>query len=112
MADYLETIVSDGGSILIEVETYARGTGFGKMTEGERARKAEAAFGQALDTIRLAATSVIKTLGDVPERPDDVRVEFGIKFDAEAGAMLARGPDAQLKVSLAWRREPEGKEEK
>ena len=66
------------------------------------------AFNQALNTIRLAANGVLETLNTLPEKPDHVKIDFAIKIDADAQAMLAKSgsSDAQLKVSLAWRTPP------
>ncbi|MFQ5611149.1 MAG: CU044_2847 family protein [Anaerolineae bacterium] len=112
MLDYIETLVGDEGKILIEVKTPAKGTGFATAAGDRGAKTAEMAFGQALETIRLTANSLLGTLNDLAERPDDVRVAFGIKFDREAGAMLTQEVEAQLKVSLAWRTMKETDSEK
>ena len=40
------------------------------------------------------------------ERPTTVELEFGIKLDAEAGALVARaGAEASFNVKLIWQRE-------
>jgi hypothetical protein len=103
MAEYLETVAGKYGRILVEVGTHAKGAGFAKLTAEEASKTADSAFALAMETVRVTAGSVLDTLNELPERPDDVQVEFGIRFDAAAGAMLAHGPDAQLKISLTWK---------
>lgn len=112
MSDYIETIVGDG-KILIEVGNIKGGVGFVKSKSDEADEKAEQAFGQAMNTIKLAAETVLQTLDGLSERPDAVKVDFAIKIDEAAGAMLARADsrDAQLRVSLGWNKSPEKEED-
>ncbi|MFG3196063.1 CU044_2847 family protein [Streptomyces sp. NPDC048208] len=66
------------------------------------ARSAEA-VSQAMGTIRGMAERVRHTVTEMAVRPDSVEVEFGIKFDAEAGAVIAKtGVEAAVTVKLAW----------
>jgi hypothetical protein len=59
----------------------------------------------AMNTIHQMARRVIATMHDIGEPPAEVAVEFGIKVDAEAGALIARtGGEASLQVKLTWRR--------
>jgi hypothetical protein len=58
---------------------------------------------QAMSTIRSMAERVRGTVAQMSVRPDSVEVEFGIKFDAEAGAVIAKtGIEAAVTVKLAW----------
>ena len=69
------------------------------------------AFNYALNTIQLTADSVLETLSTLDERPTAANIEFGIKFDAKIGAMVARNTsEAQLKVSLSWQKKDEAEE--
>ncbi|MCA2185548.1 CU044_2847 family protein [Nonomuraea cavernae] len=66
------------------------------------ARSAEA-VDQAMDTIHGMAERVRDTVEKLAVRPDGVQVEFGIKFDAEAGAVIAKaGVEAAVTVTLTW----------
>ena len=106
MSHYIESIVGDNGNILIEVEEAGGGVGFGaRPAKGQE--KPHNAFNLALNTIQLTASSVVETLNTLDEKPSIARVDFAIKFDAEAGVMLAKSnSDAQLRVSLSWNTTP------
>jgi hypothetical protein len=112
MTHYIESIVGDEGQILIEVEDPSGRVGFGaQATEDEE--KPGNAFNQALNVIQLAASSVLVTLETLDERPSTARIDFAIKFDSNARAMLAKsGSEAQLRVSLGWNTTPPETEEK
>ncbi len=77
------------------------GVGFGVQTTTTSEEKAHNAFNQALHTIQLAASSVLETLNTLNERPDTARLDFAIRFDAEAKAMdyLAEIKKIQVKRS-------------
>jgi hypothetical protein len=112
MREYIESRVGNEGTILIEISNHKATVGFGVHQSKEEKEKADNAFNQALNTIRLAANGVLETLNTLPEKPDHVKIDFAIKIDADAQAMLAKSSssDAQLKVSLAWRTPPPAKE--
>lgn len=109
---YVESVVGDSGKINIEIGDTAGSVGFGSAG-AKNQTKSKDAFNQALKTIRLAASSVLETLNTLDEKPDTARVDFGIKFNSEAVAMLSQGGnDAQLRVSLTWNtKEPKDEEE-
>ena len=110
MADYIESLVGDEGKILIEVSGNRGGVGFGaqKDKEGGEPDQLENAFNHALSTIQLAAGSVLETLNTLKERPSSARLDFAIKIDPEAGAMIATGDSkSQLRVSLTWNTTPD-----
>ncbi len=78
-----------------------RGVSF---TPENLAEKSAAVLDHAMGTIHGMAAKVMKTIKaiKISERPNKVQVEFGIKLDAEAGAMVARaGTEASIKVTLA-----------
>jgi len=112
MRDYIESRVGNEGKILIEISNGKGAVGFGSHQSEEEKEKVDNAFNQALNTIRLAANGVLETLNTLPEKPDHVKIDFAIKIDDDAQAMLAKASssDAQLKVSLAWRTPPPVKE--
>ncbi|HEY85845.1 MAG TPA: hypothetical protein G4N96_12130 [Chloroflexi bacterium] len=112
MREYIESRIGNEGTILIEVSNNKTAVGFGAHQSQEDKEKADNAFNQALNTIRLAANGVLETLNTLPEKPDHVKIDFAIKIDSDARAMLAKASssDAQLKVSLAWRTPPPAKE--
>ncbi len=59
----------------------------------------------AMDTIRGMALRVSTLPGTLPAEFKQVEVEFGIKLDVQAGALIAQaGTEASLMVKLIWER--------
>jgi len=115
--EYIETRTQDGSIIRIEVESGAKTkTGFSSQTTS--AEEAEAvmtdAYEQTLATIRACANGIIGAIQSLAAPPSAASVDFALKIDAKAGAMIAKsGNEAQFKVSLSWKQaEPEKAEEK
>ena len=68
--------------------------------------QSQRAVNGAMGTIRLMANRTIATLDTMANKPSQVEVEFAIKLDAKAGALLASaGAEGSLKVKLVWNRE-------
>jgi hypothetical protein len=66
------------------------------------------ALNSAMSAIRQMARRVTATIQSLPalERPTTLELEFGLKLDAEAGALVARaGAEAGFNVRLVWERE-------
>lgn len=105
MTDFIESTVGENGKILIEVTDNRGHVGFGaQKTADEKKETASNAFSQAMDTIQVAAQSVLDTLNGMEHQPNHVKIDFAIKIDPSHGAMLARADsrDSQLRVSLGW----------
>jgi len=108
MKRLVEFPLEDGGSILVEVEEAERPGMVPAATRSAKGvpEKAQQTFEAALEKVRPAAAVIIKKLRALHDQPDEVEVEFGLKMDAKAGAMLAAaGVEANYKVTLTWKRE-------
>ena len=115
MIDFIETKTSDGTPIRIEVESSSRsGAGFARSSPSTGAEAAQDAYHQILNTIRACANGVIETLQNLEAAPSAVSINFAVKIDAEAGAIVAKSMnDAQFKISLSWKQvEPDADEGK
>jgi hypothetical protein len=101
----IEFPLDDGSSILVEVdEPETEGT-VRAARPGEVAETARQTFEGALEKIKPAAIAIISKLRDVSDPPDQIGVEFGIKLNANAGAVIASaGVEANYKVTLSWNR--------
>jgi hypothetical protein len=61
------------------------------------------ALDSAMNTIHHMAQRVNAMIETLPGRPNQVEVEFGLKLDAETGAVIAKaGVEAAVNVRLAW----------
>jgi len=69
--------------------------GGGKLKELQE--DSEKAINTAMSTIRAMAYKVSKTMDSIEDkvRPDEAEVEFGVKFDAKVGILLARPAPAR-----------------
>ncbi|CAG0936434.1 hypothetical protein TFLX_05307 [Thermoflexales bacterium] len=110
MKRLVEFPLQEGGTMLVEVdepeasaETTRSGVVKAARPSSEVIENAKKTFEEALDKIKPAAQSLIDKLGELHDAPDEIGVEFGIKFSAEAGAFIASaGVEANYKVTLKW----------
>lgn len=107
MTNYIETETKDGVTLLIEVSEDVKGAaGFGRPADSGNVTNeaAQEAYTQTLDTIRACANGVIDTLQDLEAQPSNASIEFGVKIDSKAGAMIAKSMnEGQFKISLSWK---------
>lgn len=103
MARLLPTVI-DGETVYIEIEgTY----GSEETTSADEAlEKAKDAFERAKVTIISVAKSMVSVIQTIDEAvtPDEFGLEFGVKFNAEGQAFLAKaGMEASLNVVITYK---------
>ncbi|MFE9169010.1 CU044_2847 family protein [Streptomyces kebangsaanensis] len=73
------------------------------LTPADVAQRSGEAIDSAMATIRNMAEKLADAVNDLARRPDEMEVEFGLTFDAQAGALIAKaGVEAALTVRLSW----------
>lgn len=106
MRRLVEYELEGGGSILVEVDVeddLADDELVPAASPGELAAKAGQSLEQALSSVRRVAASIIGQLEDLPRKPDEVTVEFGVKLAGGANVVFASGSaEANLNVTLTW----------
>lgn len=97
---------TDQGPVVVEVDE--EDTGFEAIRSSDGiVHDAAGKFEDALANVRAAAVSALATFRDGTLKPDEVAIEFGIKLNAEAGAVIAKtSMEGHLVVKLSWAREP------
>jgi Trypsin-co-occurring domain 1 len=76
---------------------------FSSKKQPELAEKSNEAVNKAMNTIKNMATRVHSTVQTIENRPENVEVEFGIKFDAEVGVIVAKvTAEASMTVKMIW----------
>lgn len=108
MARIVSIPLDDGSSLHVEVETRDENG----WTRAGRVQDAASAAGrtlrEALAPIRPAMQAVVDQLRGGVSPPDTIRLDFGIKFSADAGVVVARtATEASFSVSVEWHRSAE-----
>jgi hypothetical protein len=97
-----------GGDESVVVEVEARRGSAVRVGARDRLQEAQKYFEDNLTQIRDATRSVLSTLRD-SDRPDEIKLLFGIKLTAEAGAVIARtGLEGNIGVEMVWKRPAKG----
>jgi len=106
MKKVAEFAMQDGGVILVEADSLEpAGPTMRGLAPAEIIEKASENFETALGKIRPVAEVIIRNLRDLTQAPDSVKVEFGVKLNASAGAVIAAAAaEANFKVTLTWNR--------
>jgi hypothetical protein len=100
--EFVRFPLADGGSVVVEVEGEP-GLEQASVPSGVL-RKATTTFEHALSEVRAAASAALTQFRDLG--PDEVELKFGVKLDAQAGAVIARtGLQGQFEVKLKWLRD-------
>ena len=105
MKRLVEFPLGDGTNILVEVDEPERKGIVRAGRGGEIVEKIQYSFGEALNSIKPAAETIITKLRDLTLAPDKIEVEFGLKLSAEAGAFFASAStEANFVITLSWAR--------
>ena len=93
--------LQDGTPVFVEVAD--QGEGRQRVGRGESApEQAQDRFTDAVARVRPAAEAVLNAFREL-NTPAEIGLEFGIKFNAKAGAIIASvDSEATFKVSLKW----------
>ncbi|HEY9889041.1 MAG TPA: CU044_2847 family protein [Candidatus Obscuribacterales bacterium] len=103
-SDIIQTLTSSEESIVLFEMSDARG----KLTAAHRhpqelATKSAQAMVQAMGTIQALANRTSETLAKLPNPPSACELEFGIKIDATAGAIVSHAADeGNLRIKFVW----------
>jgi hypothetical protein len=106
MKRLIEFPLEGGGSIWIEVEEPDPPGGVVHAARpADMLARASQTFEEALDKIKPAASVLVAKLHGLSDPPDEMAVQFGLKLNAEAGAVVAAaGAEANYTVTLTWKR--------
>jgi hypothetical protein len=82
---------------------------FSRKKQSELVEKSNEAVNKAMNTIKNMATRVHSTVQTIENRPKNVEVQFGIKFDAEVGVIVAKvTAEGSMTVKMTWQNNGEG----
>jgi hypothetical protein len=95
----------DDGAVVVELDEGDPGYERAALSGGALIEDAGKRFDAALDVIRPTAMAVVKQIKELLEPPNEVTVEFGLKLNLKAGAVIASSQaEAHLQVTLTWTR--------
>lgn len=94
--------LESGGSVLVEVDEDPYEDVVGK--HDDLVDEVRITFDRALNQVRDAAEAAITQFQRMTRKPDELEISFGVKLEAEVGAVIARsGVGGQLEVKLTWK---------
>jgi hypothetical protein len=103
--DLIKLQLADGTPIYVEAgEDLSTGGGPQRVSRGESgAQEADTRFEDAVARIRPAAQALLDSLKEL-NTPDEINLEFGVKFNARAGVIFASvDSEAVFKVAITWK---------
>ena len=99
-------IIDEDAPILVELmpPTGLEQVSLSSLSPEEIAKRSAKALDSAMSTIHHMARRVSTMIGALCARPTQVEVAFGLKLDAESGAVIAKaGMEASINVKLTWK---------
>jgi hypothetical protein len=94
---------TDMGPVVVEVDEREPGFASVSRSPGMEIHDVKRRFDEALEGVRGAALTALRTLGDKRLCPDELSLEFGIKLNAAAGAVIAKtSAEGHLTVKMTW----------
>jgi Trypsin-co-occurring domain 1 len=103
MAELVQFELPDGGVVFAEVAADEPGVRRAARTEDGLWVKATANLDTALEGVRTAANVALDKLRNLGQTPDEIELQFGVRLNATAGAVLARtDAEGHLQVRLVW----------
>ena len=104
MSQLVRFELDKGGTVLVE-PINEDGIVRASNNPGATLRNAISSFETAFCGVRTAAADTLRQFTSLPHQPEEVTIEFGVRLDLAAGAVIARtAVEAHLKVTLLWKR--------
>ena len=97
-----EVDAEDGRTVLVEVDDPQQQGN--RLVSRGMAEKARQSFEAALAEVMPGVNALMGRLQEIAAKPDQVGLEFGIKFTAGADALIAKtAVEGNVKVTLTWK---------
>lgn len=104
MAELVKFPLETGGTVTVELDEKPGVTQAGG--KGSVLRDTQESLEKALTGVRDAAAAALGQFQKMASQPDAVEITFGVKLDAQAGAVIAKtGIQGHFEVKLKWERE-------
>ena len=100
--DQLLQFESAGGAVLVEVADDEPGIERAARVD-DVVVKAKSTLEGAMEQVRAFANAMLGKVSDLAQQPEQIEVEFGIRLNAQAGAVIARTQaEGHLQIKLTW----------
>ena len=107
MGTGLMRVRSEDGEMAVVIEVDDREPGFHPVGRKEAIAEAKKRFEEGLAEVKDAAKRALDTFRGGDLSPDGVELEFGVRFNAEIGAVVAKTTaEGHLIVRLTWSADP------
>ena len=102
MKHLVEFPLEEGGSVVIEVDE-PESEGTIRAGRGDTIIKAKETLEEALNKVLPVTKSIVEKLRSVGNSPDEIEINFGVKLNAAAGAIIASASaEANFDVTVRW----------
>ncbi|BCJ48192.1 hypothetical protein GCM10010168_25520 [Actinoplanes ianthinogenes] len=102
MTQVVKMSLDDGGTVLVEVPDEPGSLENAGRT-AEMISNASDTLHKAIDRVRPAAAAIRDSMLGMPDPPDRIAVEFGVKVTVDAGVVVAKATsEANFTVHLEW----------
>jgi hypothetical protein len=97
--------LDDGTPFLVEIDEPESGAVERiSLDTGQIVVKAKQTFEEALEKVKPVASVAISKLRDLNTPADEVEIKFGLKLNADAGAIIASvGGEVNFEITLKWK---------
>ncbi|WP_431965017.1 CU044_2847 family protein [Actinacidiphila sp. bgisy160] len=94
---------ADGGEAVVEIADDEPGI-VSVSRRGDTIARATGSLEAGFDRVRSVAQTALDRLITLPRPPEEITLEFGVRFNAKAGAVIAHTEgEGHLKVVVVWR---------
>jgi hypothetical protein len=94
-----------GGTVGLEIED-GQASPVMRGTPQQIVEKTTESFEAALARVKPVAAAIVEQFASAIHGTSSVKVKFGLKFNAEAGAIIASlGSEANFEIEVTWARE-------
>jgi len=98
------TFETENGEIHIELSEKPKRGGTTRSGNSSKDKKVIKKFENAVKVVKEIGDSIISTVKEIKNSPDEISVEVGVKFSAELGAFVAKSSaEGTLKLNLTWK---------
>jgi len=106
LKNLIELPLEAGGTVFVEVDDLTNRPMMRGVETKQVGARVVATFEDALASLRPAVEAVVLKFKDLDVAPQQVGIEFGVKFTADAKAYIASASaEANFKVTLSWKHE-------